>query len=379
MTGLGRETPVVLSVLQSMVGWIDDHVPVAPGHLVIGLGVAMIAGAVAAVGDYLVVAGLPATWDLLAAFRLVVVLGLFVVPVLVVRIGVLLHRWHAQQQYRWLVAIWGVGGAVVIGVAVGLGIAATHLETGYETPLLHLWVVLLVTGLGMLGGLLVGQFYVIALAGDELATAQRDAIAYVQKSLRHHVLNNVNIIEGYATMLEAAVDEESGDDLAAIAESATDLERWVADVGRVNDVIEATPQLRPVSLAAVVDEAVAAADRDETIVVDRRLADAPDVWGDERLSEVFAIVLENVEPRADAATPRVAIEADRRRGHVSVHLVGEGVEIGAERARLLTEPPESGDASLDLYLVQLLAAQYRSDVTVGTAADLDVEFRFPVA
>lgn len=378
MAGLGRETAVVLSVLQSMVGWIDDHVPVAPGSLVVGLGVAMVIGTVVAVGDYLVVAGLPTTWDVLAVFRLVVVVGLLVVPVLVVRIGYLLGRWHAQQQYRWLVAIWGVGGGVVIGTAVGLGIAATHLETGYQTPLLHLWVVMLVTGLGLLGGLLVGQFYVIALAGDELATTQRDAIAYVQKSLRHHVLNNVNIIEGYADLLESA-DGESAPELDAIAESAGDLERWVADVGRVNDVIEAVPQLRPVALADVVEEALASADRDETIVVDRRLADAPDVWGDERLAEVFAIVLENVKARPESENPRIGIETERRRGHVAVDFVGEGVEIRPEKARLLTEPPESGDASLDLYLVQLLAAQYRSEVVVGTASDLAVSFRFPVA
>lgn len=129
-------------------------------------------------------------------------------------------RWlatsHYEPEHRWWVTMWCVVGMVGV-VALLLLVQVHQMAEGmpvYPAPFFE--ELLIGAGGGGIAGWLIGLSTAQAMWRTDQVTHQRDAFAFLNKLLRHNVLNSVNIIQGKASLLADEVPDDVRSDLETI-------------------------------------------------------------------------------------------------------------------------------------------------------------------
>ncbi len=266
---------------------------------------------------------------------------------------------------RWLVVRWTALGSATIPVFVG-GVMTKGVIMGLAidpTPALE--VLLLGATLGSVGGFLTGWYNATASRRTRQLAARRDALEFTNKLLRHHVLNGVNVIDGYADALESTADADECDHLATIRHQSARIATLVENVGVVGRALGDSGALEPVDLSATLEARLDVARREHP-QADIRSTLPTDLFvlGTDHLGAVFDNLLDNAVEHNDAGTPRVTVTATTDNGYVHVRVEDNGPGISERMRDCLFRPRETGDAGFGLYLVDTLVSSYGGFVDV---------------
>lgn len=317
-------------------------------------------------------AGMPLPFLLASLPPLVIGLGLTV-------FGVILTVGRFSPTYVRTVTGWcglGIGGLAALLVATQL---SSILRDGVMATLLDSQL--------LVGNLLLGGAVVGVLIGDRSAanTRKRQEIrrtanraAFVNRLLRHDVLNAAAIIEGHAGLLSETPDRPES--VSAIDDAAGTIKRTITEVGRIaspNEDSEITTVPLATTLTAAIDD-LREGYPDRAIQVDS----APDgltVAADDRLDIVITELVENaIRYGGDAV--RVAIESTAE--SVAISVVDNGPGLPPAQRELLTmgEFPEYDDpgAGFGLQAVSLLVERYGGRITTAGGEGSDEPHRITV-
>ena len=298
--------------------------------------------------------------------------GLYDVPFVVLSVALLyagywLLRSEFDHRRVGRVALWSLAGFVVL-VAVGVWLAGGRAGVqGTAT---------LVADVGTVGassGLLVGLCGERRRRGlDREATlaAERaeERFAFLNRLLRHHLLNGVAVVRGHAELLteEGADREDAVEIIRRRSDEVVRLVRNVETLSRTftDDLpayaVDPAPPLRAAIEAAEATGAVVDVSGD--VSVGRR------VLANGRLQVVFEIVVE--EAAGVAADGHVTVETANRGGEFVASVAFDGRLAGAPDAA--TEAGDHGDDALGLFIAETLVEYFGGSLAVERTGERSV-------
>ncbi|USZ72104.1 histidine kinase N-terminal 7TM domain-containing protein [Natronosalvus halobius] len=216
-----------------------------------------------------------------------------------------------------------------------------------------------------------GEFVVTGTdVTDERIYEQR--LQVLNRVLRHDVKNNVNIITGYANLLEDHVDAGGESHLETIEEKATALAELSELARDVDMVLHGEADHRTVDMAAAVDAATERLQRrydDAIVTVDIDVnADANEkalALVNPLYTSAIDNVLKNAVEHSDRSDPSIEVTIDRTETTVDVVIADDGPGIPAVEQEVLTAGRETSlehASGLGLWLVNWVVARSGGDV-----------------
>lgn len=203
------------------------------------------------------------------------------------------------------------------------------------------------------------------------ALDQRAKLAFLNRELRHHVLNGVNVVLGNADALADHVDPAGSDHLAAIEARGREIVDRVESVRTIGRAFtsDLDDPVAETDAVATVEEAVETARRRYESAEFR--LDTPasaTVRADGLLDEVIENLLSNAVEHSDRETPHVAVTVETAERTVAIRVAddGPGLPDDVEAALDDWDPrsPTSG-IGVGLATVRALVDRYGGEVGVG--------------
>lgn len=202
---------------------------------------------------------------------------------------------------------------------------------------------------------------------DGRIAEQKRAFYFLNNLLRHHVLNGLNVVDGYAERL-AADEADPERATAVIRDRVATMTTVVGNVRAVADVFAGDPDPTVADLAGVARRVQRrAVDTHPTATVTLTAPEAAEVWCAAGGDAVVWELVENGIVHNDAS-PRVHLSVVETDDAVWLHVADDGPGIDATAAELFT-PGSTGDQGLGLYLVATLVRYARGEVHVSTPGE----------
>jgi PAS domain S-box-containing protein len=201
------------------------------------------------------------------------------------------------------------------------------------------------------------------------AADQHEQLSFLNRMLRHHVRNNLQVVVAEAEQLDAAGDASAGVLLDRIDAIETVLDR----VGQFTSSLTRDEPLCTVAVTDVVADAV------EIVTVadpgiDVTIEEVPEmgVVADGLLSDVFVNLLSNGVQHNDADTPRLRVSGVADEETITVTIADNGPGIDDDRKERIFEWTDgaANDLGFGLYLTKALVARYGGRVWVEDAPEL---------
>lgn len=218
--------------------------------------------------------------------------------------------------------------------------------------------------------------------------AERDRVAFLNRVLRHNLLNGLNVVQARAEVLEGGVDPEVENHLRTIRTRVADL---IDRLEKIRTFVRAFPadddDLRPVALRDAVRTQVGTVDEvypDADVGIEGELP-AVAIRGDELFREALDSVLSNAIEHNDNEVPTVRVSAHAEGSEATIRVEDDGPGIPESRARSVFEEGVSAsddpNHGVGLYLVSEVVDMYGGDVWVERADLGGAAFclRLPVA
>lgn len=203
---------------------------------------------------------------------------------------------------------------------------------------------------------------------------QRDQMEFFNSILQHDLLNGMEIIQGYARMLESDLEGEQRERAATVVDWSDNI---VELTGKVRDVLdtltsEETADLRPVFVDGLLPDLAAETEalREGATVTTDCPADVA-VLADELFADVLRNLMTNavVHTRPDPVAVTVTVDPGEERVRIAVADDGPGVPDAAKEE--IFQRGEKGNASggsgFGLYFVASMVDTYGGSVHVEDA------------
>lgn len=202
-----------------------------------------------------------------------------------------------------------------------------------------------------------------------------DQLEYLNSVLRHEVLNNVNIINGYADL--GLEDEDAQDEaLSVIHHQSEEMATIITDVRVLIESLQGTNSLEARNLSRVLTEELKNVQLRAGVEVEVA-ADVPDdvfVEADDLLARVFRNLFSNAVKHNDSPTPRIEVTVEERADTVEVRVGDNGPGIPEAKRESLFESNMDADHGLGLYLVHELLLRYGGSIQLAKAGANGAEF-----
>lgn len=200
---------------------------------------------------------------------------------------------------------------------------------------------------------------------------ERERLEFMNRILRHNLLNGLNVVSARADILGDFVAEDG----------ETHLETLRGRVGEMADIVETmrsftraigkdSHNLEPVELGSTLAtelEALDDAHDDAVVAVDGSLPDV-EVMADELLSKVFEQILANAVQHNDKREPRVTVSAELDAESVAVRVADNGPGVSGEAKEKIVEKSverlSTPGGGFGLFLVKELVGSYGGTITV---------------
>lgn len=279
-----------------------------------------------------------------------------------------------------------VGRVVACSIAgfLGLTAVAIWLVGAQGLPLQRS--LLLTMDVGTVGtstGLLVGLEgeWRIRRAGhggrDAVLAAERaeERFAFLNRLLRHHLLNGVAVIRGHAELLEEALADPP-ESVGTIRRRSDELVGLVQNVETLGRVFTDDLPTRPTDPAGPIRDGVEAVRRDhpeaQVGVAD---LESPPVLANDRLDLAFEALLRFAVEHADDG--RLSVSTAETGGAVVVSIAFDGAPPRPAISR--ASAGEGGPTDLGLFLAEALIEYFGGSVAVGAEEGGGVRVRLPAA
>lgn len=268
---------------------------------------------------------------------------------------------HAAKRVTGWCLAGGVGAAVTQLVIVLILVAE---QRPVAEPQLQL---LVGTTGGLLAGTLFGFAYERARHDADRAEQARDAVTFMNRTLRHECLNGLNVIMGRAAQLRAENPEAVQDErLETIHTRASVMAEMVDNIRSFGETFESGQSVTTVDLSTRLRKRVTGArGRFPAAVIDADIPDGVHVAAGEALDRVFENLLQNAVEHNDADQPEIAVRVQTTPETVTVHVADNGPGIPAEERESLFEPELERQHRFGLYLVRTLVTYYGGEISVA--------------
>lgn len=267
-------------------------------------------------------------------FEVVVLVGLPVAMLVLLR---RLERADLREPELWGLVRWGVAGMAGSFLVTGLSLGNAY-AMGTAVPSHLVFSLILAADVGAVFGLLIGRQELRsrrstrraerAEARAELAERHEERLSFLNRILRHHVLNAASVVLGATSNLREDADEEQRATLDTIERRSHRMVTYVEDIRDVLRTLSGDVTPRRIDLATVLNREVETAGHAYPEAdVEVSLPGTLPVIGSELTGVAFANLLENAVKHNDRATPAVWIDAAVRDGTVRVTIEDDGPGI----------------------------------------------------
>ncbi len=203
---------------------------------------------------------------------------------------------------------------------------------------------------------------------------ERAKLAFLNRMLRHYVLNGVNIITGHLTLLTGSVGPAGREHVDVIRDQSEDVADIVRKFRYLTQALLDETELQPRDLSADLSRRVTiTAQSYEHAQIQADIPDGVTVLADELLDQVFENLLTNAIVHNDRDQPQVEVSVtdnttdDTDDEFVLVEIADNGPGIPAEQYDSLLEweskREEDESAGIGLAIVDTVVERYNGTVT----------------
>lgn len=229
------------------------------------------------------------------------------------------------------------------------------------------FILLVSSALGANAGVVAGVSTVESDRQSDRLQHAHASLEFLNRLLRHNVLNAVAVIRGNATRMAMETTTTKVTDRAQTVQRHSEEIVSVVDTTRVlvrhahEDV-----ERRPVDLTEVVSGVVETTrETYECATVEQDLAPATDVRADPLVARLVENLVTNAIVHCDHAAPHVTVTLTTTDGTGVLRIVDDGPGLPDEAVEGLVDPGPHGDHGLGLYLVDTLVRQYGGRLEFG--------------
>jgi len=280
---------------------------------------------------------------------------------LVTMSGVLLYAGYwfdtndlSRTQELWG-AIWTIIGSIGI-VAVVLVVNAHQMIDGIiVTPQSLAEEILLGGAGGGIAGLLIGMETSRSMAQANRLSDQRNAFEFLNRLLRHNLLNALTVIHGKAKRLADDAPDQYHSDIQAIQDRSESISDLTTQIRNFADVLSGEAELEQIDLAESLRGEVATARSSfPTATFEVSIPDTVYARGHPALSGVFDNLLSNAVKHHDRDDPHITVSVDDSEETVEVRIADDGPGVEASEKARLFQLEGNGDHGMGLFLVKTI-------------------------
>lgn len=203
---------------------------------------------------------------------------------------------------------------------------------------------------------------------SERVEAQREALFFLNRFLRHHVLNGMNIIHGYAGRVESRLDDGLADDMAAIQSQCDRIVDLIDNVRVLGEAFARYDDAQPVDLSQTLHSEVEKARGSyPSAVFETDVPPGLEVETTPLLSAAIENLLRNAVEHNDSNPPCVEVTAEVSDGATTVRIADNGPGIPDDRTDRAFDPGEWGESGVGLFLADTLISNYGGEIRLENA------------
>jgi len=265
------------------------------------------------------------------------------------------ERLDPRDAGYWRLVLWGAGGTLATLLIMGLYL----LDLRFEGISVHhpTFLLLLTADIGALFGVIGGSQAVRARHSvrraqraqtrANLSEKHRKSLTFLNRMLRHHVLNGLSIVLGLADRLSATARDDQVEALDTIRARSEEMVGYVEDIQIAVTALSGDVEVTETDLSAVLRTACERTRRSHSDVdIDATIPPGLTVRGTSLLGRAFEHLIENAVVHNDAETPTVRVTATESAASVRVTVADDGPGMSAREKVAYFERGEHGEMSL---------------------------------
>ena len=294
-----------------------------------------------------------------------------VFPLAIAGAGVYISTSDLETPEVRTITHWAVGSVFVCALLYAWSRSGDLFDGGVSTGFLS--DLFLYANLGAVLGVIAGTNRARAAQNERLlerTATQQEALEFVNHLLRHNVLNGLQVVDGYADLLESHVEGEGERFLASVRERNDHMAELVGNVRVLMRTLAEGVERVPVDVSTTVEHevSVAAAGHPEA-TFETDLPEGLPVLADSTLGAVFENLLTNAVVHSDREHPRVTVSATTDGDEAVVTVADDGPGVPESLHSVYLRQGEHGPTStgdgLGLYLASTLVEAYGGRFTIG--------------
>jgi signal transduction histidine kinase len=218
---------------------------------------------------------------------------------------------------------------------------------------------------GGLIGVVVGTYDARSKSQRATIRAAQLRHEFLNRELRHHILNGMQVILGQAKQVNADAASSKSAPMDAIIRHGEEIVERISDVRQLGQQLTTTqpPETQIKPLAPILEEVTSSIEsRHPESTIDRDIPSNLTVSGDEQLSRIFENLVANAVEHNDKPHPTVSISAREANGSVLVDIADNGPGIPDEQKEHLFgwDEPSPADIGMGVgfAIVNLLVERY---------------------
>lgn len=309
---------------------------------------------------------------------------------------------------RWRISMWSLGGLTGAITMTFWPLFYQHaIGVTIEDPLFVLFVS---GGIGANAGLLIGIYHAQSHHRREQLEDARDGLLFLNRSLRHNVLNSINVIDGFA----ARVTEESDSGatsqyVAVIRDRASRISYFVHNARILVQRLDGVREFELIDFSTLLqDEIQTFSQTYPDIEIQQDIEQDVSIIADELLAAAIENILVNIiehasdpgeipplmtpyratkwkriNPETASTTdsedwPTITVQLSKTNSTAKLRIADDGPGIPADKINTIFEPGTSGESGLGLYLAKEVISDYEGTISLernnpsGTAVILEI-------
>lgn len=265
---------------------------------------------------------------------------------------------------------WCGWGTLLIG-GLTIGAVGRELLIGSSVPEWEFFLLLGVSA-GAAGGLVFGvkdqytkRYAERVETQAEAVRAQREALFFLNRLLRHNVLNGMNVVKGYVESIQHDGSQANADEAAIVLEQCDRIVDLIHNVHTLGKAFAGEGRIEYLDLSSMLQGEVDAARRDHPHAeFEAEIPSGVHIRNIELLSSVFEHLLRNAVEHNSHDTPRVRVTLRALDDWVRVQVADNGPGIPDDRKDAVFETDEWGETGIGLYLARTLVTNFGGDIRI---------------